>query len=279
MNQCICAGLITAVLASLWALPASSAEAPQGALVDSATTHRDRFTPDVQCEGRYAMHLQGICRDDAGALCWSFTNVLVKTDAQGRLLTKIDVANHHGDLCYRDGKLYVAVNLGKFNDPKGNADSWVYVYRAADLNEVSRHRTPEVVFGAGGIGCDGRRFLVIGGLPPGVAENYAYEYDLDLHFVKRHVIASGYTLMGIQTAAYAQGCWWFGCYGFPKQLLKTDGSLGMLGRYTFDASLGIVAMSGDRLLVGADKAEKGKGHSGSARLAVPDPVKGLVWAR
>ena len=38
------------------------------------------------------------------------------------------------------------------NDPKGNADSWVYVYDATSLKFLSKHATPEVFHGAGGIG-------------------------------------------------------------------------------------------------------------------------------
>jgi hypothetical protein len=53
-------------------------------------------------------------------------------------------------------------------------------------------------------------------------ENYAYEYDGDFKFVKRHVLDSGFTLVGIQTAAFANDHWWFGCYGEPKILLKAD---------------------------------------------------------
>ena len=69
-------------------------------------------------------------------------------------------ANHHGDLCFHDGKLYVAVNLGKFNDPEGNADSWVYVYDAESLKELARHETQEVLHGAGGIGYPASQYQI-----------------------------------------------------------------------------------------------------------------------
>lgn len=95
---------------------------------------------NVTCEGAYPHHLQGVCADQE-AIYWCFTTQLVKTDLDGKLLKKVPVANHHGDLCFHDGKLFVAVNLGKFNDPKGNADSWVYVYNAGDLSFVSQHKT------------------------------------------------------------------------------------------------------------------------------------------
>ena len=103
------------------------------------------------------------------------------------MLNKLTVPYHHGDLCHRDGKIYVAVNLGKFNEPAGKADSWVYVYQATDLTFVARYPVPDVVHGAGGMAWHDGRFVVIGGLPPGVDENYAYEYDDQFHLLKRHV--------------------------------------------------------------------------------------------
>ncbi len=128
--------------------------------------------------------------------------MLVKTGIDGKLLKKIPVANHHGDPCLQDGKLYVAVNLGKFNDPQGNADSWVYVYNAGDLSFEARHPVQEVFHGAGGIGFQDGRFFVVGGLPMGIEENYVYEYDPGFRFIKKHVVKSGHTLLGIQTATF-----------------------------------------------------------------------------
>src|SRR5262249_27014854 len=130
---------------------------------------------NVTCEGAYEQHLQGVCVDSA-AIYWCFTTTLVKTNLNGKLLKKVTVATHHGDLCIDNGKLYVAVNLGKFDDPQGNADSWVYVYNAKDLSIVAKHKVPEVFHGAGGIGIRGGHFYVVGGLPDGVEENYVYEY-------------------------------------------------------------------------------------------------------
>lgn len=71
----------------------------------------------------------------------------------------------------------MVVNHGEFNQPAGKADSWVYTCDAGTLKELSRHRTPEVVHGAGGVACHDGKFLVVDGLPPGVEENYFYEYD------------------------------------------------------------------------------------------------------
>ena len=234
---------------------------------------------DIQCEGTYRHHLQGICTDGQGEIFWSFTTTLVKTDAAGKVLKQIPVANHHGDLCYLDGKIYVAVNLGKFNNPQGKADSWVYVYKADDLTEIARHKTPEVFHGAGGIGYREGHFFVVGGLPPGVEENYVYEYDRDFHFVKRHVIESGYTLLGIQTAACADGFWWFGCYGKPAVTLKTDLDFRMVGRYEFNCSLGIVGLPDEKLFVARGHCQRDKGCTGRALVATADAQKGITISK
>lgn len=79
----------------------------------------------------------------------------------------VPFANHHSDLCFHNGQIYVAVNLAKFNDPKGNADSWIYVYDANSLEETAQHAVKEVFHGAGGIGVRAERFFVVGGLPDG----------------------------------------------------------------------------------------------------------------
>ncbi|GAB5560228.1 MAG: hypothetical protein SynsKO_18750 [Synoicihabitans sp.] len=188
----------------------------------------------IACEGDYQYHLQGVARDPATDLYWCFTTELVKTDAAGRITTKVEVENHHGDLTYHDGRIYVAVNFGEFNQPAGKADSWVYVYDATTLAELSRHAVPELVHGAGGMAYKAGRFFVVGGLPDGVIENYVYEYDDAFRFQKRHVIASGWTSMGIQTAEWHAGSWWFGCYGEVRTLLTTDASFRLTGRFILD---------------------------------------------
>lgn len=231
---------------------------------------------NVRCEGTYPHHLQGVCTDEK-AIFWSFTTTLIKTDMEGTLLKKVPVANHHGDLCFHDGKLYVAVNLGKFNDPEGNADSWVYVYDAETLTELARHETQEVFHGAGGIGYRDGHFFVVGGLPDGVDENYVYEYDSDFKFLKKHVIKSGHTHLGIQTATFAHGRWWFGCYGDPKIMLVTDDDFQMNGRYEIDCSLGIEGLSGGRLLVGSGRCEKDKGCNGTVKTVLPDGNVGFKF--
>jgi hypothetical protein len=234
----------------------------------------DGFHP-VRCEGAYTDHLQGVCTDDRDSIYWSFTDVLLKTDLAGKIVARKEVATHHGDLCFRDGRLYVAVNLGKFNQPAGQADSWIYVYDAQTLDEVERKAVPELVHGAGGIAFGDERFIVVGGLPGGINENYLYEYDEKLAFQKRHVLASGHTLMGIQTVAFIDGQWWFGCYGVPKKLLKADRAFSLLGKWDFDASLGLVGLPDGRIFVARSVRGESKRHGAELKIATPDEAHGL----
>jgi hypothetical protein len=211
----------------------------------------ESLSKDINCPGTYSIHQQGIATDGKTAIFWSHTIQLAKTDLQGNLLKVIDVPNHHGDLDYCDQKVYVAVNLGKFNG-EGQADSWVYVYDAEDLSFISKHPVPEVVFGAGGIAIHNGRFIVVGGLPNDYQKNYVYEYDKNFNFVKRHIIKSGHTALGIQTAVWFDGYWWFGCYGMPDNpgLLKTDDSFNLITTYDLNFSYGIIGIKGDKFLRG-----------------------------
>jgi hypothetical protein len=248
--------------------------APLSAAAESNEPAQQPQYHNVTCEGTYKHHLQGVCVGP-DAIYWSFTTTMVKTDLNGKRLKQIPAANHHGDLCYQDGKLYVAVNLGKFNDPQGNANSWIYVYDAETLTEIARHEVQEVFHGAGGIGYRGGHFFVVGGLPNDVQENYVYEYDGDFNFVKKHVIHSGHTHLGIQTATFAADRWWFGCYGSPQVLLVTDPNFQLIGRYEFDCSLGIEGLPEGRLLSATGRSDKDKGYSGRVQIVEPDEQTGL----
>lgn len=230
----------------------------------------------ITCDGVYPRHLQGICTNDRDAIFWSWTDALVKTDTEGHILKQVPVASHHGDLCFHEGRVFVAVNLGKFNEPLGKADSWVYVYDADTLIVLAKHPVPELVHGAGGMACHGGKFLIVGGLPPDVNENLLYEYDEAFHFVKRHVLASGHTDMGIQTVTFSDGTWWFGCYGKPKILLRADEQFKLTGKWEFDASLGITPLTNGRFLIGKNTANKGVGNLGRLIIARSDEKTGLI---
>src|SRR5690606_2318431 len=108
-------------------------------------------------------------------------------------------------------------------------------------------------------------------------ENYLYAYDPDFVFRGRLVLPTGYTRLGIQTAAYANGEWWFGCYGTPKILLRTDDSFKLSGKWEFDAALGIEPIGNDRFLIGQNKRTPDVGYNGWVVTARKDADKGLVF--
>lgn len=219
----------------------------------------DRIPDTIVYSDQYDGHLQGISSDFDGSLFWSHTRQLVKTDLNGKVLKEIDVQNHHGDLDYYQGRVYVAVNFGKFNEEPGLADSWVYVYDAKDLSFKHKYAVPELVHGAGGIAINQDRVMIVGGLPEkGQSEiNYVYEYNMDFHFVKRHDLKSGYTYKGIQTATWFNDRWYFACYGsdrlqvVPRVLEvreNSEGDLLFIKSYKQNMSYGMVGMK-DKLFL------------------------------
>lgn len=220
---------------------------------NTQTSILESIAKDIHCPGNYGGHQQGMATDRQTAFFWSHTTQLAKTDLHGNLLNVIDVPSHHGDLDYYQGKVYVAANLAGFNG-QAPADSWVYVYDAQDLSLIARHSVPELVFGAGGIAIHDGRFIVVGGLPGDYEENYAYEYNADFEFIERHIIKSGHTGAGIQTAAWFDGCWWFGCYGMPHNpgFLKTDESFNLVASYDLNFAWGIIGVKNNQFLQGGE---------------------------
>jgi hypothetical protein len=81
--------------------------------------------------------------------------------------------------------------------------------------------------------------------------------------------------MGIQTAAFANDQWWFGCYGEPKILLRTDAELKKVQRFEFDCSLGIVPVGSGKFLVARGTSSKEKGCTGRLVRAEADGKSGL----
>ncbi len=206
---------------------------------------------EVICPGEYGGHQQGMATDRKTAIFWSHTVALAKTDLTGKLLKVIDVPTHSGDLAYHDGKVYVATNLGDFNREGGKRDSWIYVYNAEDLALLDKHPVNDVEFGAGGIAYHEGRFIIIGGLPTEYEENYVYEYDENFTFLKRYVLPTGHTNVGIQSAAYHNGYWWFGCYG-EKGLVQVDESFKLVKMYGLNFAWGIIGLEGDTLMQGGE---------------------------
>ena len=243
-------------------------------------TRADVASGRIDSEGDYPPHLQGVCTDGTN-LWWSHTVELTRTDLNGKVLAHAKkLRSHHGDLCIVDGTLYVAVNHGKFNT-EDKADSWVYAYKGDDLSFIKRWKVPELVHGAGGMTWYNGHFFVVGGLPPTHDENYVYEYTPDFTFIKRHVLKSGWTCLGIQTTDCSGGKFYFGCYGgknatngkrVPSLTLISPLDLSSVEKVEENTAIGILRLDGRMWKAGMKRLtpESVKPHRFAVRL---EPVK------
>ena len=214
-----------------------------------------------KCEKLYPMHLQGVDCDE-NIIYWSFSDLLVKTDWQGKELAAVKVPYHHGDLCLKNGKLYVAVNFGKFNNPNGMAKNFIYEYDAATLKYITRYAVDEVKHGAGAIAPTDNGFIVGGGLPLDPANYHAnllYEYDKNFKFVRR-IEAAPWSLEGIQVIQNMPDGWLLA--GHRNRILVYDKNFKFISDEGFNATHGIMLHP----------------KTGQLYRAVSTLIKGKGWA-
>ncbi len=239
-------------------------------LATAATASAQAPPPqEIVCDGVYEMHVQGTATDGE-AVYWSFTNALVKTDMAGQVLAKVAVPYHHGDLCCANDKVYVACS-NYYNRP--GADSRVYVYAAEDLALLEIVPVPEAIYGAGGVEYLDGHFFVVTGLPQTETCNYICEYDEQFAHVKTHVIASGYTQLGVQAVCFHDDAWWLGCYGNPG-LIRLDRDFQVTGQWKLSSAYGMIPAGEGRVLVAKHFGEKWQAKLVPARL---DAELGLVF--
>ena len=238
--------------------------------------------PDrIVCAGDYGGHLQGVATDGE-SIYWSFTVAVVKTDLTGKILASRAAPSHQGDMCYKDGVVYVAVNRGKFNTETRGV-SQVTAYDAKTLEPMWTKPLPDMPHGAGGMTWKGDRFYIIGGLPLKHEKNYVYEYTSDFKFVKRYDLDTGFTWMGIQTAAHEDDTFYFGIYGSkgdPSGVLASPDDLSSYTRYTGAGSVGIIKLDGAYYLGGTGRDKKTKRNTGHLvrQKVFPDPKKAFALA-
>ncbi|MBR4673591.1 MAG: hypothetical protein IKP00_03925 [Victivallales bacterium] len=218
----------------------------------------------ITCEGTYKGHLQGI-DSDGQFIYWSFTNAIVKTDMEGKVLIKVDALRHSGDPCLLNGKLYVPVNRGRFNQPIGASKDSIQVYDAETLNLLKTVPITEYPHGAGAIGTFNNHIFLTGGLTEGSPSNIIIEYTEELEFVKRHE-SQGFTKRGIQTLKRMHGFWWAGVYDKPPIMLCDDNFTVLARPSGPGLSVGMAALKDGTILVARTKL-----------LSNPDDTKNRIW--
>ena len=173
-------------------------------------------TKEIRCEGEYPWHLQGVATDGTN-IFWTFTTVLVKTDLQGKVLAKDEIARnegHMGDLCCKDGRVFVGMNLGSVKGCRVGDEVWEY--DGATLERLKKYPTPEAVWCNNGLEFYAGCFWVITSAPKYCRYNMVFRYTKDFKFIRCQMIDSGWTNLGVQTICLYGDKMLFGCYGSSK---------------------------------------------------------------
>lgn len=196
----------------------------------------------------------------ADRIYWSHTDRLAVTDTTGSYIKLVEADYHHGDICINGGKLYAAVNKGKFNRESG-AENFVYVYDL-DLNLLEVVPIDFMPQGLGAIEFSDGSFYLGGGALKDAKTFKIYKCSKDFKLEKVFEIPAYDSELGVQTICSCGGFFWFGCYmrSGKEFLWKLDKNLRVLGRFNNFAALGISRMpaESDRLIIGRTK----KGESG-----------------
>ena len=191
----------------------------------------------VVCEGEYPYHLQGTATDGTN-IYWTFTTVLAKTDWSGKLVGKTSIEKGHmGDLCFRNGKVYVGMNHGKKDGARVGDEVWIY--DAETLKLLEKRPTPEPAWCNNGIEWYGGSFWVITSAPRHSEYNFLYEYTPDFRYRTCVMVKSGWTNLGVQTICRKGDTILLGCYGGddPEQPHKSC-TVAIDGRRLLDAAHG-----------------------------------------
>ena len=156
----------------------------------------------------YKSHLQGIAADETG-IYWSFTDTLVKTDWQLKVLKEVRFPRcHGGDLCVAEGDIYWGMLLRKPDLIAANSNSKGAVYRfSKDLVLKKKYPLVSVKEGIDGITFHKGKFYVA----PVLAkephkESAVVIFDRDFKFLKRmEFTTESDKKFGIQTLNMVHG--------------------------------------------------------------------------
>ena len=174
---------------------------------------RPAAAEEIRCEGVYPYHLQGVATDGTN-IFWTFTTVLVKTDLKGKVVCKAEIPRgdgHMGDLCVRNGRVFVGMNLGCVKGCRVGDEVWEY--DGATLERLKRYPTPEAAWCNNGVEFFANCFWVITSAPYHCRYNMVFCYTADFRFIRCKMIDSGWTNLGVQTICRYGDKMLFGCYG------------------------------------------------------------------
>lgn len=202
----------------------------------------------IECEGIYPQHLQGVAAGDGGCLFWSFSNCLVKTDATGKVIRKLDLPDHIGDVaCGRDGLVYATSSVIK-NYDIGAESGKIVAFRQRDLSPAGQ-------FLPGDMGYDGLTdtphgfaVAILPNPPNGQTESIVAEYGPEFKTeLGRTTVTTPPTYSGVQNLARHGNGYIASCYGGHFYLLDKD--FNVVKRLKLDAAIGVLNGDGDTIWV------------------------------
>ena len=198
----------------------------------------------VNLPAKFRGHLQGFAIGE-GKIYWAQTHIMIRSDEKGNIERVVEAPGHHGDCCFHDGKLYVAVNFGKFNT-KDKAKNEVWVYDA-DLNFITSFPLPYLEGGLGGIEYYNGSFYCVGGIDPSEKEFKICKVSKDFKLEKEYFIPVENTFLGVQTILRTQGRFLLGCYLKPNTTprlftYECDDDFKVIKRHKINTSCGMAAI-------------------------------------
>lgn len=217
----------------------------------------------------FKFHMQGMA-EDSGKIYCSHTDKLAVIGAGGKYEKTAKADWHHGDICISGGRLYAAVNRGKFNQKDG-AQNFVYVYDL-DLNLLETVPIGFMPQGLGAIEFANGSFYLGGGALKGAKTFRIYKCSPDFKLEETFDIPAHDSELGVQTICFSDGFFWLGCYMSSGRefLWKLDGNMKVLERFNTYAACGIARIPH---MGGLAVGETRKGESGLFEIAEIRPVR------
>ena len=231
----------------------------------------------VRCEGLYKNHLQGIAVSN-GKIFWSHTDVLVRTNADGKIEKFTLAPRHHGDCCFYDGKLYVSVNQpGRKTEHKNSI--WVYDF---DLNFIKKIQIKNLNSKGGidGLEFHNGFFYLSGSFFSGEGENRTFKIfklDKDFNLLETFLLPANEIVYGAQTICWAYDRFWLGMYLKKEhshtqlKLWEVDENFKLIKKHKINAAVGLTPIDnadGKNFLVAQAKIQKNT-YAGCSAVAKP----------
>ncbi|MEA4863467.1 MAG: phospholipid carrier-dependent glycosyltransferase [Victivallaceae bacterium] len=201
----------------------------------------------IDCDGIYPQHLQGVARGDNDCLFWSFSNCLVKTDSHGKVIKKIDVHDHLGDVTCDGGMVYGTSSVIR-NYEKGAESGKVVAFRQSDLTAVAEYLQSDIGYDGLTASAHGFAVAILPNPPNGQTESIVAEYTPDFKTeLRRNIVKTPPTYSGVQNLARHDNGYIASCYGNHFYLLDKD--FNVVKKFKLDAAIGVLDGRGDTVWV------------------------------